>query len=237
MTASESYAMAMASPVSLTRRSIRSIRPVRRWLLLGLVAAISGVVLLGQPSVAQARSLRVQDREIAQLADQALSALGLWRSNESPAHYVAYLEGRDLVARIISTQLNLDSSLLEEAWRDLSMPRQIATLTAVAQVGIKYRSLGKRPSEGFDCSGLTGFAWQAAGVDIGNNSLSQYRAGTKITKDQAQAGDLFWYPGHIGLYLGAADIVIHAPFTGRNVEIRQMSAQRIKNVKFSSPHG
>jgi hypothetical protein len=237
MTASESYAMEMATPMSLSRRSIRSVRSVRRWLVLCLAVTISGVVLLGQPSVAQARSLRVQDREIAQLADQALTALNLWRTNESPAQYVAYLEGRDRVARIISTQLNLDSALLEEAWRDLSMPRQIATLTAVAQTGIKYRALGKRPSEGFDCSGLTGFAWNAAGVDIGNNSLSQYRAATKITKDEAQAGDLFWYPGHIGLYLGAADIVIHAPYTGRNVEIRQLSGQRLKNVKFSSPHG
>jgi hypothetical protein len=204
-------------------------------LLLVLSVAISGVMLIGQPSVVQARALTVQDRDTAQLADQALAALNVWRSDESPAHYVAYLEGRDLLARSIATQLNVEPMVLEDAWRDLPLARQIVVLTAVAQVGIKYRSLGKHPGEGFDCSGLTGYAWNAAGLTIGNNSRAQYLAATKISKDQAQAGDLIWYPGHISLYLGAGDFMIHSPYTGRNVEIRLMSPARLRNVKFASP--
>jgi cell wall-associated NlpC family hydrolase len=237
MTASESHFIASATEADSASQPIRPLRSVRTMLLVLLSVAISGVMLLGQPSVVQARALSVQDRGTAQLADQALEALQLWRSDESPAHYVAYLQGRDLVARSIASQLDLEPTVLEDAWRDLSLTRQIVTLTAVAQAGIKYRTFGKHPSEGFDCSGLTGFAWNAAGLAIGHDSRGQFRAATKVSKDEAQAGDLIWYPGHISLYLGAADLMIHSPYTGRNVEIRQMSAKRIRNVKFASPLG
>ena len=232
MTASEPHAIPTATKVISSPRPSRSARTV---VLLILAVAMSGVMMLGQTSVAQARAVRVQDREIAQLAEEALEALSLWRSDESPAHYVAYLEGRDLVARGIASQLNVDSTSLEDAWRELPLVRQVVTLTAVAQTGIKYRYLGKDPDEGFDCSGLTGFAWNAAGLTIGTYSRAQYLAATRVPRELAQAGDLFWYPGHIGMYLGADDIIIHAPFTGRNVEIRQMTPKRIRNVRFASP--
>ncbi len=200
-----------------------------------LALVISGVALLGAGAPAEAKSLRLQDRSIAELAGEALEALAVWQEDESPAHYVAYLEGRDLVAREIARQLQVDAIALEQAWQEVPAVRQIVTLTAVAQVGIKYRYLGKQPSEGFDCSGLTGFAWDTAGIFIGHNSRGQYQAAQRITADTAQAGDLIWYPGHIMLYLGAENVVVHAPFTGRNVEIRQMTPQRVRTARYASP--
>jgi cell wall-associated NlpC family hydrolase len=200
-----------------------------------LALMMSGVTLLGAGSTAEAKTLRLQDRSIAELASQALDALAVWQADESPAHYVAYLEGRDLVAREIARQLQVDATLLEQAWQDVPTVRQVVTLTAVAQVGLKYRSLGKQPSEGFDCSGLTGYAWNSAGIFIGHNSRGQYQAAKRITSDTAQAGDLIWYPGHIMLYLGAENVVVHAPQTGRNVEIRQMTPQRIRTAKYATP--
>ena len=200
-----------------------------------LALVISGVALLGAGAPAEAKSLRLQDRSIAELAGEALEALAVWQEDESPAHYVAYLEGRDLVAREIARQLKVDATALEQAWQEVPAVRQIVTLTAVAQVGIKYRYLGKQPSEGFDCSGLTGFAWDTAGIFIGHNSRGQYQAAQRITADTAQAGDLIWFPGHIMLYLGAENVVVHAPFTGRNVEIRQMTPQRVRTARYASP--
>lgn len=200
-----------------------------------LALVISGVALLGAGAPAEAKTLRLQDRSIAELAGEALEALAVWQEDESPAHYVAYLEGRDLVAREIARQLKVDATALEQAWQEVPAVRQIVTLTAVAQVGIKYRYLGKQPSEGFDCSGLTGFAWDTAGIFIGHNSRGQYQAAQRITADTAQAGDLIWYPGHIMLYLGAENVVVHAPFTGRNVEIRQMTPQRVRTARYASP--
>jgi cell wall-associated NlpC family hydrolase len=208
---------------------------VRALFVLVLTVTFSGVVVFGSGAVAEAKPVRLQDPSIAEMANEALEALAAWRQDESPAHYVTYLEGRDLVARQISTELSVEGTDLEQAWRELPMVRQVVALTAVAQVGIKYRYLGKDPAEGFDCSGLTGFAWSTAGQFIGHNSRGQYLAGNKITAEQAQAGDLIWYPGHIMLYLGASNIVVHAPFTGRNVEIRQMVPSRTRTAKYSSP--
>jgi hypothetical protein len=204
-------------------------------LALMLTLGMSGVFALGQGSVAEAKTLRLQDRSIAELAGEALEALTVWRNDESPAHYVAYLEGRDLVARQIAAELEIDSSDLVGAWLELPLVRQVVVLTAIAQVGIKYRYLGKNPAEGFDCSGLTGYAWNTADVFIGHNSRSQYRGAKKVTAAEAQAGDLIWYPGHIMLYLGASNVVVHAPYTGRNVEIRQMVPSRTRTARYASP--
>ena len=200
-----------------------------------LTLALSGVFTFGSSSVAEAKTLRIQDRSIAELANAALEAITVWREDESPAHYVAYLEGRDLVARQIATELQIDASDLESAWLELPLVRQVVILTAIAQVGIKYRYLGKNPGEGFDCSGLTGYAWETAGVFLGHNSRGQYQAAKKISADEAQAGDLIWYPGHIMLYLGASNVVVHAPYTGRNVEIRQMVTARTRTAKYARP--
>jgi len=202
-------------------------------LLLSLV--VSGVFVLGSASSAEAKTLRLQDRSIAELATSALEALAVWREDESPAHYVDYLEGRDLVARQIASELQIDSADLENVWLDLPLVRQVVILTAIAQVGIKYRNFGKNPAEGFDCSGLTGYAWQTAGIFLGHNSRSQYQSADKISADEAQAGDLIWYPGHIMMYLGASNVVVHAPRTGRNVEIRQMVPSRARTAKYASP--
>lgn len=232
MTASDHSVLAPAK--SLNLRSLRA-SSVRALFALLLTVTLSGVVVFGSGAVAEAKPLRLQDRSIAEMANEALEALAAWRQDESPAHYVTYLEGRDLVARHISTELAVESTDLEQAWRELPMVRQVVALTAVAQVGIKYRYLGKNPVEGFDCSGLTAYAWDTADIFIGHYSRGQYQAGNKISADQAQAGDLIWYPGHIMMYLGASNIVVHAPYTGRNIEIRQMVSSRTRSARYSSP--
>ena len=42
---------------------------------------------------------------------------------------------------------------------------QEALLAALTQLGVAYRSSTSEPGVGFDCSGLTSFAWGRAGVD------------------------------------------------------------------------
>jgi cell wall-associated NlpC family hydrolase len=59
---------------------------------------------------------------------------------------------------------------------------------------------------GFDCSGLTRFAFAGVGVLIPKYSGDQYNTGRKVPVSQAKRGDLlFWGPGgsqHVALYLG-----------------------------------
>lgn len=209
-------------------------RPLR---LLAVMAGLWALVLtlLLPATAAQASAPRVKDRSVAALAEEALESFAVWRSDESPAHYVAFLEGRDRVLATIADQLGVDAGELEATWAELPQIRQVVALTAIAQVGIRYRYLGKQPGEGFDCSGLTGYAWAAVGMFIGHNSRGQYRAATRVDREDALPGDLVWYPGHILMYLGAGDVVVHAPRTGRNVEVRRITEARQRSARFASP--
>ena len=73
---------------------------------------------------------------------------------------------------------------------------------------------------GFDCSGLTQYAWHAAaGVDIGGTTFEQWARLKKVPLSQLRPGDLVFYGGdlhHVGLYVGGGQMV-EAPRTGLNV--------------------
>lgn len=59
---------------------------------------------------------------------------------------------------------------------------------------------------GFDCSGLTRYAYAGVGVQIPKYSGDQYNTGRAIPPSQAKRGDLIFYgPGgsqHVAIYLG-----------------------------------
>ncbi|MFC4467809.1 C40 family peptidase, partial [Streptomyces xiangluensis] len=73
----------------------------------------------------------------------------------------------------------------------------------------------------YDCSGLTGASWRAAGVSLPRTVQQQYDAGRKVAKSDLQPGDIiYWYNStqHNGMYVGNGK-AIHAPRTGKNIEI------------------
>ncbi|SDT28313.1 Cell wall-associated hydrolase, NlpC family [Friedmanniella luteola] len=89
---------------------------------------------------------------------------------------------------------------------------------AKRQIGDSYRYGATGPNS-WDCSGLTGGAWKAAGVKIPRTSQAQYRAGKKVAKSDLKPGDLvFFYSGisHVGIYAGSGN-VIHASRPGQPV--------------------
>jgi peptidoglycan DL-endopeptidase RipA len=78
---------------------------------------------------------------------------------------------------------------------------------------------------GFDCSGLTQYAYGQAGISIPRNSRDQYADGPKVTRGSLQPGDLvFWATDtnrpstihHVAIYLGG-DRIIEAPESGKTV--------------------
>ncbi|MFC0676167.1 C40 family peptidase [Brachybacterium hainanense] len=77
---------------------------------------------------------------------------------------------------------------------------------ARGQIGVGYRYAGSSPS-GFDCSGLTSYAYAQAGIDLPRTSSGQANAGTRISKSEARVGDLVVWPGHVGIYAGNNKVV------------------------------
>ncbi|GAA0953902.1 NlpC/P60 family protein [Actinocorallia libanotica] len=92
---------------------------------------------------------------------------------------------------------------------------------AYKQLGKPYIYGGAGPT-GFDCSGLTMRAWGAAGVSLPHNAAAQYSltSAKRVSYDNLQPGDLIFFSGlgHVGMYVGGGKM-IHAPRTGKNVEI------------------
>jgi cell wall-associated NlpC family hydrolase len=81
--------------------------------------------------------------------------------------------------------------------------------------------------KGFDCSGLTQYAWAQAGVHIDRLAAAQYDDGPHIPRHQLQPGDLLFFAHnpanpatihHVAIYLGDGRM-IHAPHTGDVVRI------------------
>jgi cell wall-associated NlpC family hydrolase len=97
---------------------------------------------------------------------------------------------------------------------------QVAVDTALAQLGDPYVWAAAGP-DAFDCSGLTQYAYAAAGVSLPHSSSMQSTVGTPVAYADLQPGDLvfFYNPvGHVGIYIGNGQM-IHAPHTGDVVKI------------------
>lgn len=91
-----------------------------------------------------------------------------------------------------------------------------AVAAAQSVLGVPYKWAGASPSTGFDCSGLTMWAWAQAGVSLPHSSGAQWSATRRVSIDELQPGDLVFYYSdlhHVGLYVGNGQM-IHAPQTG-----------------------
>jgi cell wall-associated NlpC family hydrolase len=87
-----------------------------------------------------------------------------------------------------------------------------AISAARSAIGVRYTYAGDNPDQGFDCSGLTMWAWRYGGVSLPHSSQAQYDAYPHVARSELQPGDLlfFYEPiSHVGLYVGGGQM-IHA---------------------------
>jgi cell wall-associated NlpC family hydrolase len=102
-----------------------------------------------------------------------------------------------------------------------------ALQAALAKRGSEYEWAGVGPKE-FDCSGLTMWAYNAAGIKLPHSSRSQYTLGRAVSANELVAGDLLFYDDgtgnpsrihHVSMYIGDGKM-IDAPTEGQLVDIR-----------------
>jgi cell wall-associated NlpC family hydrolase len=107
-----------------------------------------------------------------------------------------------------------------------------AVRAALGQVGKPYRWGATGPRE-FDCSGLTGWAYQQAGVALPRTSRGQWPAGRHVAPAALLPGDLVFFgtdphdPGsihHVGMYVGQG-LMVNAPSTGARVRVEPLRAR------------
>ncbi|MGO9196940.1 MAG: C40 family peptidase [Acidimicrobiales bacterium] len=102
----------------------------------------------------------------------------------------------------------------------------VAVRAAESQLGVPYVWGGATPGVGFDCSGLTMWSWEQAGVSLAHGATDQYYEIAHVSMSNLQPGDLIFYGDsgylyHVVMYVGSGpyggDTVIQAEETGTNV--------------------
>jgi cell wall-associated NlpC family hydrolase len=168
------------------------------------------------------------DSPIAVAAASALDALLQRRAGNDPGN-VADL--RTALAVLVAEKAKVDAATLDSVWASTDDGRLIALFAALGQVGVAYRTFQSKPGIGFDCSGLTTFAWSVAGVTLKRSSSPQIAALPRTTVAEIRPADIIWYPGHVSMALGVGSALVHSPYTGKTVEIRAVG----RVVRVGSP--
>jgi cell wall-associated NlpC family hydrolase len=101
----------------------------------------------------------------------------------------------------------------------------IAVAEARKQLGKPYVYGGAGP-DSFDCSGLTAWAWRAAGVRLSHSAYTQWFETTRVPINAVQPGDLLFFGDdgvesihHDAIYIGNGEM-IEASQTGTPIRIR-----------------
>ena len=99
-------------------------------------------------------------------------------------------------------------------------------INAIGLVGTPYRYGGNTPDSGFDCSGLIGYVYRQAGLNLPRSTGEMARLGApNVAREHLQSGDLVFFAtqggakvSHAGIYVGQGRFV-HAPSSGGTVRL------------------
>lgn len=185
------------------------------------------------------------DKEIAKYtklkakAEKELgSALAAERARRAAAAAAAArAQAAALVASRASGIPNSPSEAAKKVFDPSSIPptssrAAIAIAAAKSQVGVPYVKFMSQEGVGFDCSGLTTYAWQQAGVSLPHQSRAQFARGPQIPIEYIEPGDLVYFHNpisHVGIYIGGG-MMVDAPGVGRTVRFAAVTWDKVVGV-------
>ncbi|MCE9622817.1 MAG: C40 family peptidase [Actinomycetia bacterium] len=183
---------------------------------------------------------------LAQTAADALDAwelyntVGAWTGKPTEvqvAIFADFVRLRDQVAAEAATRLGIDPLRMQAAWIAADRIHQLAVLSAFTQLGVPYGHFARTAGVGFDCSGITSWAWEQAGFEIPRGAKWQIVSATEVTAETAQAGDLIFYPTHVMMYLGVDLAILHSPNRKSTVHLSNVWKRKIPKLQWGNPLG
>jgi peptidoglycan DL-endopeptidase CwlO len=184
--------------------------------------------LAQQESAAQAQVSRARAAREASTAAATAEHAELSAVNGQVAGLVAQIQQQQAQATAARLQSSLSSRLGGRASRGGSVGPGLPPPTgAGASLAVEWaqREIGKPYVYGasgpnsFDCSGLTMYVWEQAGVSLPHSAAGQWDDTTRIPVSALEPGDLVFYYSpvdHVGIYVGGGKMII-ADHTGTDV--------------------
>lgn len=124
---------------------------------------------------------------------------------------------------------NADETPVKPSSSGSSKGKQIAEF-ACKYVGYPYVAGGTSLTKGADCSGFVMAVYQAFGYSLPRSSYAQSGAGRGVSYSEAQPGDIIYYGGHVGIYIGNGQIV-HASTERSGIKITSATYRSIITVR------
>jgi cell wall-associated NlpC family hydrolase len=103
---------------------------------------------------------------------------------------------------------------------------------AQKMLGKPYRWGAEGPNS-FDCSGLTSWAFEQAGITLPRSSSQQARVGSQVSAAELRPGDLVFFNrpvSHVGIYVGDGKM-INAPQTGDVVKYSSITSRKLTTAR------
>ena len=107
-------------------------------------------------------------------------------------------------------------------------------MNAMSLIGLSYRFGGNSPTQGLDCSGFMQYIFKRSmGITLPRTSAEMATVGQQVDRANLKPGDMVFFGSggrvsHVGMYIGN-DCFIHAPRTGRDIEITSMNGNYWKS--------
>lgn len=97
-------------------------------------------------------------------------------------------------------------------------------------IGNPYVAGGTSLTNGADCSGFVMAVYQAFGYSLPRSSYAQSAVGKGVSYSEAQPGDIIYYGGHVGIYIGNGQIV-HASTERTGIKITSATYRSIITIR------
>ena len=97
-------------------------------------------------------------------------------------------------------------------------------------VGNPYVPGGTSLTEGADCSGFTMAVYNHFGLSLPRSSYAQAGYGREVSYSEAQPGDIIYYGGHVGIYIGNG-LIVHASTQATGIKISNALYRSIITVR------
>lgn len=163
-------------------------------------------------------------------AEQKAQEIVQSSSAETPEAAFNYAESKEEEeVRLAKEQEEAAAKAQEEAAANMSTGQAIVDY-ACQFIGNPYVWGGTSLTNGADCSGFVQSVFANFGVSLPRTTWDMENVGTSVSYDQAIAGDIILYDGHVGIYMGDGQIV-NAINSARGIGILPATYTNIVTVR------